>query len=124
VRSRRGPRVDPEILGATTISPPQAIEANPDVAEVAVVGAEDREWGERVRAFVVCKPGTPSTKAPSSFGARERLGAPKVPRDFVFARCLAAQPTGKVLKHELRSYSVSASAAVPTSGQAAGLRKG
>ena len=34
-----------------------ALEAHPDVAEVAVVGMSDPEWGERVTAFVVVRKG-------------------------------------------------------------------
>jgi fatty-acyl-CoA synthase len=118
-----GRKRDMIISGGVNVYPAEveaAIEANPWVAEVAVVGAEDREWGERVRAFVVCKPGSSLDEGALKLWCRERLGGPKVPRDFVFLDALPRNPTGKVLKHELRSYLVAP--AVATSAYAAGLR--
>ena len=73
---------------------------DPDVAEVAVVGVEDPEWGERVRAFVVAKPGTSLDEGGLRLWTRERLAGPKVPRDFVLIDALPRNPTGKVLKRD------------------------
>jgi fatty-acyl-CoA synthase len=96
------------ISGGVNVYPAEVesvLEEHPDVAEVAVVGMADREWGERVRAVVVVKRGvTPDEGSLNTF-ARERLAAPKVPREFVFLDALPRNPTGKVMKRELREAS-------------------
>jgi fatty-acyl-CoA synthase len=63
---------------------------------------EDPEWGERVRAFVARRPGSAVGEGELKAWCRERLAGPKVPRDFVFIEALPRNPTGKVLKRELR----------------------
>jgi fatty-acyl-CoA synthase len=78
------------------------IEDHPDVAEVAVVGLSDAEWGERVTAFVVMRPGIARDSEVLKSWARERLAGPKRPREYVFMDVLPRNPTGKVLKRELR----------------------
>jgi fatty-acyl-CoA synthase len=104
-----GRKRDMIISGGVNVYPAEveaAIEANPDVAEVAVVGVEDPEWGERVRAFVVRKPGTSLDEGALKLWCRDRLAGPKVPRDFVFLDALPRNPTGKVLKRELRTQAI------------------
>lgn len=104
-----GRKRDMVISGGVNVYPAEiegVLEQHPDVGEVAVVGVPDREWGERVRAFVVPRAGaTIDAGALKSF-ARERLAGPKVPRDFVVLDALPRNPTGKVLKRELRERAV------------------
>ena len=84
-----------------------AVEAHPDVSQIAVIGVPDEEWGERLRAFVVLRRGAelPEVAAAELKGwCRDRLAGPKVPREWVFVDALPANPTGKVLKRELRAW--------------------
>jgi fatty-acyl-CoA synthase len=100
-----GRKRDMIISGGVNVYPAeveQALEAHPLVSEVAVVGVNDPEWGERVRAFVVKKPGTALHEDELKAHCKARLAGPKVPRDFVFLDALPRNPTGKVLKRELR----------------------
>ncbi len=102
-----GRKRDMVISGGVNVYPAEveaALEAHPAVAEVAVVGAEDPDLGERVRAFVVPRPGKTLTDKEVVAWARERLSGAKVPRDVVFLEALPRNPTGKVLKRELRTW--------------------
>ncbi len=103
--SIEGRKRDMIISGGVNVYPAEVeavLDAHPDVAEVAVVGIEDREWGERVRAFVVKRPGSSVDDGVLKVWCRERLAGPKVPRDFVFLESLPRNQMGKVLKRELR----------------------
>jgi fatty-acyl-CoA synthase len=109
-----GRKRDMVISGGVNVYPAEVegvLESHPDIAEVAVVGVEDPEWGERVRAFVVRRPGSQLDEGTLKAWTRERLAGPKVPRDFVFLDSLPRNPTGKVLKRELRTYDVTQRAA-------------
>jgi len=100
-----GRKRDMVISGGVNVYPAEVegvLEQYPGIQEVAVVGVPDREWGERVRAFVVMKSGVPADEGALKLFARKRLARPKVPRDFVFVESLPRNPTGKVLKRELR----------------------
>ncbi len=80
------------------------LEAHPDVAEVAVVGKQDAEYGERVVAFVVLREGARADGEALKAWTRERLAGPKRPREVIFLPVLPRNPTGKVLKRELRLH--------------------
>lgn len=100
-----GRKRDMIISGGVNVYPAEVegrLEEHPEIAEVAVVGVPDSEWGERVRAFVVKRAGSSLDEARVRAFARERLAGPKVPRDVVFLDVLPRNPTGKVLKRELR----------------------
>lgn len=104
-----GRKRDMVISGGVNVYPAEiegVLEKHPDIAEVAVVGVPDREWGERVRAFVVRRSGADVDEGALKVFARERLAGPKVPRDFVFLDALPRNPTGKILKRELRERAV------------------
>jgi fatty-acyl-CoA synthase len=100
-----GRKRDMVISGGVNVYPAEVegvLEQHPAIAEAAVIGVPDREWGERVRAFIVLKAGTDLDEGTLKTFMRERLAGPKVPRDFVFVASLPRNPTGKVLKRELR----------------------
>ena len=100
-----GRKRDMIISGGVNVYPAEVeavLEAHPDVAEAAVVGVDDTEWGERVCAFVAPRPGATADAGSLKDWCRERLASPKVPRDYVFLEALPRNPTGKVLKRELR----------------------
>ena len=79
-----------------------AIASHPDVADVAVIGVPDERWGEAVKAVVVTKPGTnPDAKAIIAY-ARERIAGYKLPKSVDFIEALPRNPTGKILRRELR----------------------
>ncbi|AUX47458.1 acyl-CoA synthetase [Sorangium cellulosum] len=73
------------------------------IAEVAVVGVPDEEWGERVVAVVVAAPGREAecATAPLRAWAKERLAPYKVPRDAIVVQALPRNAMGKVVKPEL-----------------------
>jgi fatty-acyl-CoA synthase len=102
-----GRKRDMVISGGVNVYPAEVegvLEQHPAIAEVAVIGVPDREWGEKVRAFVVKKAGAQTDETDLKNFARERLAGPKVPRDFVFMESLPRNPTGKVLKRDLRDW--------------------
>ena len=73
------------------------------VREVAVVGAPHPVLGEDVVAFVVLHPGTQASSDELRAFGLEHLADYKVPRQFVFVDALPRNPTGKVVKPELKA---------------------
>jgi acyl-CoA synthetase (AMP-forming)/AMP-acid ligase II len=106
-----GRKRDLIISGGVNVYPAEVevvLHDHPAVAEAAVVGVPDREWGERVRAFVALRPGASAAREEIQAFCRGRLAGPKVPRDVVFLDVLPRNPTGKVLKRELVTLEVGA----------------
>jgi fatty-acyl-CoA synthase len=75
--------------------------AHPAVIEAAAVGVEDERFGQRLRVFVVRRPGMELSEDQVRDYVRENLARYKVPRDVEFLTTLPRNPTGKVLKREL-----------------------
>ncbi|MDO9018837.1 MAG: AMP-binding protein [Myxococcales bacterium] len=107
-----GRRRDMVITGGVNVYPAEVeaiIDAHPAVAQSAVIGLPDEEWGERLRAFVVLRSGE-AIADPRALAqelkqwCRERASGAKVPREWAFVEALPSNPTGKVLKRELRDW--------------------
>ncbi len=80
----------------------EAIYVHPDVAEVAVFALPDPKWVEAVTAVVVPKAGSTLTGEEIRSYLSERLAPFKVPKAVFVADSLPKNPSGKVLKRELR----------------------
>lgn len=91
------------ISGGSNIYPREVEEAllhHPSVAEVSVIGVPDPEWGEAVTAVVV-------TRAPVAESALDEVCVQHIarfkrPKHYVFVDSLPKNPTGKILKAQLR----------------------
>ena len=94
------------ISGGSNIYPREVEEVlltAPGVAEAAVVGGPDPEWGEVVVAFIVARPGQQPDEAALDAHCLERIARFKRPRRYLFVDALPKNHYGKVLKTELRA---------------------
>lgn len=92
---------DTIIRGGENIAPAEIEEvllAHPDIAECAVVGVPDEEWGQRIAAVVVLRPGASSDADAVRDFARSSLRGSKTPEMVVFADTLPHTETGKLLR--------------------------
>jgi fatty-acyl-CoA synthase len=74
----------------------------PQVSEVAVIGVPHPRWVEAVVAVVVVKAGQSLSKRAVHAHCAAHLAHFKVPKDIIFADALPKNPSGKLLKRELR----------------------
>ncbi len=99
-------KTDMIISGGMNIYPAEieaALEAHPEIYDVAVFGIPSEEWGEVVHATVVRSPGSSLTAEEITAFAREHLASYKVPRSVDFAGELPRTGSGKLLKRQLRA---------------------
>ena len=79
-----------------------ALREHPAVADCAVVGVPDEEWGERIACAIVPRPGVPFDPAELDAWARQRLAPYKVPRAIRTVDALPRNAMGKVTKTDVR----------------------
>ena len=69
---------------------------------MGVIGYPHEKWGEAVKAIVVLKPDEKLTEEELIEWCRDQMGRFKVPKTIVFSDAIPRNPTGKILKKELR----------------------
>jgi acyl-CoA synthetase (AMP-forming)/AMP-acid ligase II len=93
------------VSGGENIYPAEvenALFGHPGVADAAVIGVPDDKWGEAVKAIVVKKEGSSPSPAEIIAWARERIAGYKLPKTVDFIDVIPRNPSGKVLRRELR----------------------
>ena len=82
------------------------ISGHPEVVEATAIGVDDKDFGARLRAFVVTTEGATVSEDDIKAYVRDHLARYKVPREVVFLDELPRNPTGKILKRALRDMDV------------------
>ena len=93
------------VSGGENIYPAEvenALFAHPDIADVAVIGVPSEKWGEAVKACVVLAEGKNVSQDEIIAFARERIAGYKLPKSVDFIDALPRNPSGKILRRELR----------------------
>jgi fatty-acyl-CoA synthase len=93
------------VCGGENVFPAEVedlISGHPEVVEATALGVEDKEWGHRLRAFVVKVDGASIDEDAIKTYVKDNLARYKVPREVIFLDELPRNPTGKILKRELR----------------------
>ena len=81
----------------------KTLAAHPAVAEAAVIGVDDQQFGQRLAAFVVLEHGASATPDLLKQHVRENLANYKVPREIIILDELPRSSTGKIVRRELQA---------------------
>ena len=98
-------KADMVISGGVNIYPREienVLHRHPAVADVAVLGVPDEQWGESLKAVVEIRAGERATAEDLASYCKEHLAAYKCPRSFDLVAELPRDPNGKILKRKLR----------------------
>jgi acyl-CoA synthetase (AMP-forming)/AMP-acid ligase II len=93
------------VSGGENIYPAEvenALMSHPSIGDAAVIGVPDEKWGEAVKGIVVLKPGTEATPDDIIGFCRTRIAGYKTPKSIDFVEALPRNPSGKILRRELR----------------------
>ena len=99
-----GRAADTIVTGGENVAPTEVeavLASHPAIADVAVHGAPDVEWGERIVATIVLVPGATATADELAGYCRVRLARYKVPKVFRFSLDLPKTQSGKLLRRDL-----------------------
>jgi fatty-acyl-CoA synthase len=95
------------VSGGENVFPAEVEEllgAHESIQEAAAIGVDDEKFGQRLRAFVVIRSGASLSEDEIKGYVKDNLANYKVPREVVFLEELPRNPTGKVLKRELKKH--------------------
>ena len=81
----------------------KTLSAHPDVAEAAVLGVDDEQFGQRLAAFVVLNPRATATPDSLKQHVRDNLANYKVPREITILTELPRNSTGKIVRRDLQA---------------------
>jgi acyl-CoA synthetase (AMP-forming)/AMP-acid ligase II len=93
------------VSGGENIYPAEvenALMSHKEILDAAVVGIPDDKWGESVIGFVVIEESTNLSEEEIISYARTQIAAYKCPKSIEFIKELPRNPSGKILRRELR----------------------
>jgi long-chain acyl-CoA synthetase len=100
------------ITGGENVYPREVEEilyTRPEVEECTVIGLPDKEYGERVTAFIIPKQGQQVDRTQLKSYLKTKLSPFKVPKEFIVVDDLPKSSAGKILKRELKKQVLSES---------------
>jgi acyl-CoA synthetase (AMP-forming)/AMP-acid ligase II len=93
------------VSGGENIYPAEvenALMSNPHILDAAVIGIPDEKWGESTKGFVVLDADNALTEEEIISYTKEKIASYKCPKSINFIKELPRNPSGKVLRRELR----------------------